>query len=468
MPAREQHVGKIVGPEIGDELRSRDRLEDVVGRHREERIREHHDGREALLPADFDQWREHALEQHGHSLSDAETEVNCGSAHGCPAAAVLRHPARRRPPRPPLLHLHRGRHRRRTCWPRRSATGCSSRLRRRTRWSTSCAASPLVLSLFVPAYTLLAARLGARRMTIGTLALLQPERPPVLVRLQPSPDPARLTGGLLRLGELLRRDCPGAGLELRQLAVRHAPGQAAVRADRLRRVARRHRRRLPGQRCWSIRSAAPSTCCWCWRCSSRWRRRSSPSPIPASDGAGRCGWRRLRRRGRWQTVRAILASPYLRLIAAVVCLTAIVTQWTGLQLSLVDLPVLPQRRDRTHPIQWHLHARAGHGQLPGAAVRHQPGAAAVRAGGDDPRAAVDARLRLRPDRADAGVLAGAHHQRLRSGVPVLRRPADLRAAVSAAPAAGAAVVQERDRHHRHAHRRRGRRGGLRHPDASAS
>ncbi len=36
-----------------------------------------------------------------------------------------------------------------------------------------------------------------------------------------------------------------------------------------------------------------------------------------------------------ETARAILASPYLRLIAAVVFLTAIVTQWTGLQLSLV-------------------------------------------------------------------------------------------------------------------------------------
>src|SRR4029453_15022670 len=36
-----------------------------------------------------------------------------------------------------------------------------------------------------------------------------------------------------------------------------------------------------------------------------------------------------------QTARAIINSPYLRLIAAVVFLTAIVTQWTGLQLSLV-------------------------------------------------------------------------------------------------------------------------------------
>ncbi len=36
-----------------------------------------------------------------------------------------------------------------------------------------------------------------------------------------------------------------------------------------------------------------------------------------------------------QTARAIAKSPYLRLIAATVFLTAIVTQWTGLQLSLV-------------------------------------------------------------------------------------------------------------------------------------
>ena len=37
----------------------------------------------------------------------------------------------------------------------------------------------------------------------------------------------------------------------------------------------------------------------------------------------------------WDTVRTIMGRPYLRLIAAVVFLTAIVTQWTGLQLSLV-------------------------------------------------------------------------------------------------------------------------------------
>ena len=37
----------------------------------------------------------------------------------------------------------------------------------------------------------------------------------------------------------------------------------------------------------------------------------------------------------WDTVRTIMGRPYLRLIAAVVLLTAIVTQWTGLQLSLV-------------------------------------------------------------------------------------------------------------------------------------
>jgi hypothetical protein len=35
------HVRQVVGAERGDELRARDRLEDVVRRHREERVGEH-------------------------------------------------------------------------------------------------------------------------------------------------------------------------------------------------------------------------------------------------------------------------------------------------------------------------------------------------------------------------------------------------------------------------------------------
>ena len=108
------------------------------------------------------------------------------------------------------------------------------------------AASPLVLSLFVPAYAMLAARLGRAPGHDRDAPLLQPQRPGVVVRVQPAPDAAP-DRGVLCLGELFRRDCPGARLELRQLAVRHPAGQAAVRADRLRRLARRHRRRLPGQ-----------------------------------------------------------------------------------------------------------------------------------------------------------------------------------------------------------------------------
>ena len=53
------------------------------------------------------------------------------------------------------------------------------------------AASPLVLSLFVPAYTILAARLGSRLVYHRNAALLQPERPGLLVRLQSRADSAR-------------------------------------------------------------------------------------------------------------------------------------------------------------------------------------------------------------------------------------------------------------------------------------
>ena len=62
------------------------------------------------------------------------------------------------------------------------------------------AASPLVLSLFVPAYTLLAARLGARRVTIADAALLQPQRrcccgTPSAIEPTPRADRASSTSG---------------------------------------------------------------------------------------------------------------------------------------------------------------------------------------------------------------------------------------------------------------------------------
>ena len=74
---------------------------------------------------------------------------------------------------------------------------------------------------------------------------LQPQRPAVLVSVPLSLVPPA-AGHLLCLGELLRHHRPGAGVELRQLALRHPPGEAAVRPDRRRRVARRDDRGRPG------------------------------------------------------------------------------------------------------------------------------------------------------------------------------------------------------------------------------
>ena len=51
-----------------------------------------------------------------------------------------------------------------------------------------------MLSLFVPVYTRVAARFGARTVTVATLLVLQPERPAVLVPLQVLADSARLPG----------------------------------------------------------------------------------------------------------------------------------------------------------------------------------------------------------------------------------------------------------------------------------
>ena len=85
------------------------------------------------------------------------------------------------------------------------------------------------------------------RSTVGTLVFFSSQRLLFWYAFRFHADAIAVNGTLgvapawrfLRLGELLRRDCAGAGVELRQLAVRHAPGAAAVRADRGRRVARR-------------------------------------------------------------------------------------------------------------------------------------------------------------------------------------------------------------------------------------
>ena len=194
------------------------------------------------------------------------------------------------------------------------------------------AASPVVLSLFVPAYTILAARLGARRVTTATLLFFSLN---VLVlwyafRHEPTPRlsavfyvwvncfgviapvhawsyasslfdtrQAKRLFGLIGSGaslgaivggflaRMLVEPLGGSTNLLLVLALLILVATIVVTVANVR-IRRRTSMRV------SVSSARPS-----------------------------------------QTVRAIAKSPYLRLIAATVFLTAIVTQWTGLQLSLV-------------------------------------------------------------------------------------------------------------------------------------
>ena len=52
-PGGELHPRQVVGAEAGDELRPRDRLDDVVGRHRQERVEEHQQRGAAFAGPDF-------------------------------------------------------------------------------------------------------------------------------------------------------------------------------------------------------------------------------------------------------------------------------------------------------------------------------------------------------------------------------------------------------------------------------
>ena len=61
-PAASRTYGRLSAPRSGDELRPRDRLDDVVGRHREERVGEHHERGEALLLPHFDEGAKDALQ----------------------------------------------------------------------------------------------------------------------------------------------------------------------------------------------------------------------------------------------------------------------------------------------------------------------------------------------------------------------------------------------------------------------
>ena len=179
------------------------------------------------------------------------------------------------------------------------------------------AASPVVLSLFVPAYTILAARLGARRVTTATLlffslnvlvlfyvwvncfgviapvhawsyasSLFDTRQAKRLFGLIGSgASLGAIVGGFL--ARMLVEPLGGSTNLLLVLALLILVATIVVTVANVR-IRRRTSMRV------SVSSARPS-----------------------------------------QTVRAIAKSPYLRLIAATVFLTAIVTQWTGLQLSLV-------------------------------------------------------------------------------------------------------------------------------------
>ena len=118
------------------------------------------------------------------------------------------------------------------------------------------AAVPLVLSLFVPVYTRIAARLGSRVMTVGTLVFFSSNAllfwhgfrahpgagtKPGSVRLPPA-------GHVLRVGELLRCDRAGPGVDVRQHPFRHPAGTSPVRTGRRGSVTRCRHRRTAGAR----------------------------------------------------------------------------------------------------------------------------------------------------------------------------------------------------------------------------
>ena len=312
------------------------------------------------------------------------------------------------------------------------------------------AAVPLVLSLFVPVYTRVAARFGARPVTIATLLFFSLN---VLLfwylvqRSMPIPAPA---GRLLCLGELLRRHRAGAGVELRQLALRYPPGEAAVRPDRRRRVAGRHRRRAAGPlagragRRHDQPAAGPG----------------APHPLAAaivvrsrtcasggSDSRGAAG--RSRAPFAETVAGRSLDSPYLRLMAALVFLAAIATQWTALQLG--SSPATLQRRaDGPYRFFGTFNFAPGTVSFLVQLLLTGPALRTFGRGGDDPGAAAGAGSGGGAHRAGAGVLERAADQRLRSGPPVLgRQGRPTSCSTCRSRRADATADQERHRHRRH-------------------
>ncbi len=195
------------------------------------------------------------------------------------------------------------------------------------------AVSPIVLSLFVPAYTALAARLGSRRVTTGTLVFFSLNVIALWYAFRLSPSP-RLTAIFY-----VWVNCFGV------IAPVHAWSHASSLFDT------RQAKRLFGLigsgasfgaivggllarvlvrpvggsiNLLLLLAALILLAAIVVRMASGW------SPRRGVLRVGPAASEPLLR-----TARAILDNPYLRLIAAVVFLTAIVTQWTGLQLSLV-------------------------------------------------------------------------------------------------------------------------------------
>ena len=181
------------------------------------------------------------------------------------AAALLRRPSRRRAPRPLLLSLYRsGR-----------AAFLLARPIRNALFLKQYGPYALVYVYAAVPLVAVAVRAGLRAGR-GPAWLADGRRRDAAVLQQPMSllfwyafrfhaDAIAVTafGGLvssgrvLRLGQLLRRDRAGAGLELRQLAVRHAPGEAAVRADCRRRDRSERSAPVFSRACSSGRSAAP-------------------------------------------------------------------------------------------------------------------------------------------------------------------------------------------------------------------
>jgi AAA family ATP:ADP antiporter len=195
------------------------------------------------------------------------------------------------------------------------------------------AVSPVVLSLFVPAYTALAARLGARRVTTGTLVFFSLNVIALWYAFRVSASP-RLTAIFY-----VWVNCFGV------IAPVHAWSHASSLFDT------RQAKRLFGL----IGSGASLGAIVGGLLARVLVRRVGGSInlllilaalILVAAFVVRMANTRIQRRGTMRlgpatsqpllrTARIILGSPYLRLIAAVVFFTAIVTQWTGLQLSLV-------------------------------------------------------------------------------------------------------------------------------------